>query len=108
MPKKKKKPYFHNNVEAYQEAPAELFESIEFEDFIDWKIKGYEIPSTVLCIIREYKDNGKIKEHVYQRRHAANRKMKQLVMAGHRFNVIDQEGCQEIIPTLPEYDDPLA
>ena len=34
--------------------------------------------------------------------------MKQLVMAGHRFNVIDQEGCQEIIPTLPEYDDPLA
>ena len=104
----KKRKYFPNNWKPIKDAPEEAFPPIEFEDFIDWKIKGYEIPSTVLCIIREYKTNGKVKEHVYQRRHAANRKMKQLVQAGHRFNVIDQEGCQEVIPVLPEYDDPLA
>ena len=32
----KKKPYFHNNVEALIKAPAEFFESIEFDEFMDW------------------------------------------------------------------------
>ena len=113
MPKKKKKPYFHNNVEAIKDTPDEYFlppdgENVLFEEFMDWKIHGYDIPSTVLCIIREHKPNGKIKEHVYQRRHAANRKIRRMIYDGHEFSIVDREGCQHVVPTLPEYDDPLA
>ena len=34
MPKKKK-PYFHNNVEAIMDVPAECFDSIPFDEFMD-------------------------------------------------------------------------
>ena len=108
MPKRKKKPYFHNNVRNIQDAPLECFPGLEFDEFMDWKISGYEIPATVLCIIREQKANGKIKEHIYQRRHAANRKIKQMIYDGHEFSIVDREGCQHVTPTIPEYDDPLA
>ena len=113
MPKRKKKPYFHNNADAIRAAPDEAFRDhngdlLYFDDFMDWKCGGYSIPATVLCIIKEYKANGKIKEHIYQRGYAANRKIKQMVMDGHEFSIIDREGCQLVIPTIPEYDDPLA
>ena len=112
MPKRKKKPYFHNNVEAIKDAPDEYFlppnGQITYEDFMEWKLNGYEIPATVLCIIREHKPNGKIKEHVYQRRHAANQKIKRMIYDGHEYSIVDHEGCQHVVPNLPEYDDPLA
>ena len=108
MPKRKKKPYFHNNVEALKDAPDDCFPDLEFDELMEWKLHGYEIPATVLCIIREHKPNGKIKEHVYQRRHAANRKIRRMIYDGHEFSIVDREGCQHVVPTLPEYDDPLA
>jgi len=105
---KRKKPYFHNNVEAIREAPDEYFIPLEYDILMDAKLAGYQLPATVLCIIKEYKKNGKVKEHIYQRGYAANRKIKRMIMEGHEFTLIDQEGCQHIIPTIPEYDDPLA
>jgi hypothetical protein len=59
-------------------------------------------------MIREQKPNGKIKEHIYQRRHAANKKIKELIYAGHEFTLIDHEHCEHVNPTFIEYDDPLA
>ena len=106
--RRRKKPYFHNNVEAIRAAPAEYFEPLEFDALMDAKLYGYHIPATVLCIIKEYKPNGKVKEHTYQRGYAANRKIKQMIMDGHQFSIVDREGCQHVIPTLPIYDDPLA
>ena len=105
----KKKDYFPNNWEAYSEADAELFESLPFDQFMDWKVAGWELPSSVTCIIREKNlRTGKIKEHVYQRRHAANKKIKQLMLSGHKFTIIDHEHCELVDPTFLEYDDPLA
>jgi hypothetical protein len=107
--KRRKKPYFHNNVEAIRAAPAEYFRDphgnlLSFDEFMDWKCGGYSIPATVLCIIKEYKPNGKVKEHTYQRGYAANRKIKQMIMDGHEFSIVDNEGCQQVIPTLPTYN----
>ena len=80
-----------------------------FEEFMDWRVLNIELPATVLCIIKEHKPNGKIKEHVYQRGYAANRKIKQLILNEQEFTVVDHEGCQQIYPdSLPLYDDPLA
>ena len=108
MPKRRKKPYFHHNVDAIKDAPLECFPPLEFDILMDAKLGGYDLPATVLCIIREHTHNGKRKEHVYQRRHAANRKMKKLTHEGKSFTIIDHEGCQHIDNTIPEYDDPLA
>ncbi len=109
----KKKPYFDNNVEAILNAPDEAFREpgndlLSFDDFMDWKFGGVMLPSQVLCMIREYKPNGKIKEHIYQRKHAANKKIKQLWLTGHKYTLIDHEHCEHIDPTAIQYDDPLA
>ena len=49
----KKKPYFPNNWKQYKDAPASWFDQILFEEFMDWKIAGWEMPSSVVCMIRE-------------------------------------------------------
>jgi len=114
MPKRKKKPYFDNHTAALMAAPDEAFtdpngEPLAFDDFMKWRVHSIELPPTVLCIIKEHKSNGKIKEHVYQRGYAANRKIKQLILNEQEFTVVDHEGCQHIYPdSLPLYDDPLA
>jgi hypothetical protein len=109
MTKRKKKPYFHNNVEAIREAPAEYFPPLAFDILMDAKDWCEDLPATVLCVIREQKSNGKIKEHMYQRGYAANRKIQQLIAAGHEFTIIDHAGpVQHYKSIIPEYDDPLA
>ena len=114
MPKKRrKKPYFHNNADAIMAAPDEAFRSHKddlptFDDFMNWRVCEIVLPATVLCIIKEHKPNGKIKEHVYQRGYAANRKIKQLILNEQEFTVVDHDSCQHVTPSLPLYDDPLA
>ena len=108
MPKKKRKPYFHHNVDAIKDAPLECFPTLDFEILMDAKLGGYDLPATVLCIIREHTHTGKRKEHVYQRRHAANRKINQLHLEGKEFTVIDHEGCMHFDNIIPQYHDPFA
>ena len=109
MPKKKK--YFPNNWEAYNEAPAEWFEPIPFEQFMDWKLAGWELPSSISCIIRSKNvKTGKIKEFVYQRESAAKNKARELMDIGEdEFLVCTQTEIHQMQPRyLEDYDDPLA
>lgn len=81
MPKKKK--YFPNNWKEYHSAPPEWFESLPYEQFMDWKIAGWQLPSSVECIIREENlETGKFTEHVYQRPHAAQKKVRAIMDEG--------------------------
>jgi len=110
MPKKKK-PYFHNSVEAIRQAPSEYFEEIEYEDFMDWKIAGWEIPASVDCIIRERNlVTNKIKEYVYQRSGAAHNKLRERMALGDReFTVCRADAIHLLRPNTEDpYDDPLA
>jgi len=57
-------------------APNEIFahcaEQFSVEDLIEQKTTGYEIPSSVLCIMRVHNlRTNKVAEHVYQQRLAA-------------------------------------
>ena len=62
----KKKRYYPNKLKQLRAVPAEMFEPIEFDDFMDWKIAGWQIPNEVLCIIREEDPkSGKIKDFTY-------------------------------------------
>tara|TARA_R100000008_G_C3474713_1_gene110764 strand:+ start:16 stop:375 length:360 start_codon:yes stop_codon:yes gene_type:complete len=71
-----KKKYYPNNYEWIKSMPAEFFDSIEFEEFMDWKVHGFRLPSSVSCIIREENTKtGKITEYVYDKQSAAKKKV---------------------------------
>ena len=78
---KKIKKYYPNNWAEYEAAPSSFFKEIDFMEFMLWKCEGWELPSSVCCLIREESElNGKfkIKEHVYQKPYAAKTKVKKL------------------------------
>ena len=102
----KKKKYFPNNWKKLKDVPEELFEGITYEDFMEWRVGGYEIPSSVNCIIREQNiDTGKVTEHVYQRNSAAQRKIKQLIELGEsEFVVCDDESVHHLYPKYLDDD----
>ena len=97
---KRKKKYFPNNWKPIQEAPDDAFPPIEFEDLMDWKIAGYEIPRSVAAIVREKNvDTGKIKEHVYKYRHAAKAKCRKLISDGNKeITIVQQDAVHFINP----------
>jgi len=72
--------YFPNNWEAFNAAPAEMFEPITFEEFMHWRVANWELPSSVACVIRvQDAKTLKVKEYAYQRRGAAENKIDQLM-----------------------------
>ena len=107
----KKKTYFHNNVEAIRKAPDAYFVPIPYDELMDWKIGGWELPSTCNYIIRERNLNtGKVKEYVYQKPGAAQKKLRQRMESGDcEFVVADHDTVHILTPHWEEdYDDPLA
>ena len=106
----KKKPYFHNNVKALMNVPAECFDSISYDEFMDWKIGGWELPSSCNYIIREQNiRTGKVKEYVYQKPSAARKKLEQRMESGEsEFTVADHDTVHFLTPKWEDYDDPLA
>ena len=111
MPKRKKKPYFPNNWEAIKDAPSECFLPLPYDEFMDWKIGGWELPSSVHAVIRE--ENlltGKITEHVYSRQGHAENKVRAIMARGEsEFIVANHEAVHVLTPKFEEdYDDPLA
>ena len=111
---KRKKPYHPNNWKAYAETPAECFDSISFDEFMEWKIHGWELPSSIVCIVRqENLKTGKIKEKIYKRPWAAVKALDSAIKKDllHRYTVVDEAQVQELIPKhllKEDYDDPLA
>ena len=105
-----KKKYFHNNYDAIAGSPSHWFDSIPFDDLMDWKIGGWEIPSSVSCMIRETNsETGKVKEYVYQKEGAARKKATEIMAKGNEFIVCTADAIQIMTPNLEEmYDDPLA
>ena len=64
MPKKD----FPNNFDKYRKIPADKFKTLEFEEFMDWKVAGWELPGSVACIIRvDNSRTNKVQEFVYRR-----------------------------------------
>ena len=95
----KKKPYFPNNWKKLKDVPEELFENIDFEDFMDWKITEWELPASVACIIRvTNRKTGKIKEHVYSKPKAAINFINKLMTEGHEFTICDENQVQLLQP----------
>jgi hypothetical protein len=101
------KRYFPNNYDMYKDAPDEMFEQHSFEEVMDWKVGGWELPSSVCCIIRVRDTKTyKVQEHVYMRRSAAQTKVSQLMHTPDiEFTVCDHEAIHHLICEKPDNDD---
>ena len=91
------KPYYPNNWEAFKAAPVEAFVPHTFEELMSWKVAGWELPSSVCCIIRA-ETKGKVKEYVYQKQYAAENKVKSLMAEGAEFTVCTDEAIHFVSP----------
>ena len=87
------KKYFPNNWQKFKDAPDDMFMPHTFEEVMDWKIAAWELPSNISCMIREADlKTKKVTEHVYQRSHAAQNKVRQLMAkTGVEFTVCTPE-----------------
>ena len=96
----KKKPYFPNNWKAIKDAPHQFFLPLPFEEFMEWKMMGWEIPSSVECIIREQNlKTGKVKEYVYTKLGNANRRCDKIMKEGKsEFTVCTHDDLAHMFP----------
>jgi len=85
--------YFPNNWQKFKDAPDEMFVPHMFVEVMDWKVAAWELPSNVCCMIREENlETKKVKEYVYQRHAAAEKKVAQLMKKdGIEFTVCTPE-----------------
>ena len=100
----KRKKYFPNNWQRYKDAPPHMFEEHFFIDVMDWKVSGWELPADVVCLIRAtHLKTKKVKEFVYKRRKAANKKLIELCNSKtHDICVTTHESQHYIGPNIYE------
>jgi len=107
-----KKKYFPNNWRAYKEAHHSFFIPIPYDEFMDWKIAGWEMPSSVSCMIRETnRRTGKVKEYIYSSETAAKNRARRIMDKGEsEFIVCTPNEIHYMEPELnyDEFEDPLA
>lgn len=74
-----KSPYFPNNWNEYKECDDDMFIPHTYEDLMDWKVANWELPSSIVCMIRITNvHTKKTKEHIYQSKAAAKKKLKEV------------------------------
>ena len=98
MKRGRKRNYYPNNWKQYKDSPDDMFINHTYEEFMDWKIEGWYLPSSVSCIIRE--DNritGKVTEHVYKRQGDARNKARAIMEAGESdFTVCTRDAIKQV------------
>ena len=94
------KKYFPNNWNRIAKVPSDYFESLPYDDFMDWKMNGWEIAGSHDCIIRTiHCETGVVKEYSYQRKDAAKKRLKKLLTESqHELIVCTHENIQHLKP----------
>ena len=95
-----KKEYYPNNWQEYKNLDDNNFIPHTFEELMSWKVANWELPSSVVCIIRvRNSDTYKVTEHVYSKRSAAQAKVDKLINTpGIEFTVVDHEAIHHLAP----------
>ena len=94
------KKYFPNNYNKIAACPAEFFEPIEYDLFMDWKMNGWEMMPEAQCIIRTVNcKTGKVKEYSYQRKSAAKKRLSKLLIEHeHELIICTDDNIQHLKP----------
>ncbi len=74
-----KKRLFANNWKEYRDTPCELFPEVPFDEYMDWRVHGWEILPSHCCLIRTCTKTGKVKEYSYKRWSAAEKRINRLM-----------------------------
>ena len=74
-----KKKVFTNNWKEYRDTPCEMFPEVPFDEYMEWRVHGWEILPTHCCLIRARTNTGKVKEYSYKRWSAAEKKINKLM-----------------------------
>ena len=101
----KKPKYFPNNWKAYKESPDQFFIPLTYNDFFNWKVMGWALPSSIACIIREETD-GKISEKVYSQPKAAQKYLETAMKTKNPktvYTIVNQDAVQVLYP-LKQHD----
>ena len=93
----KRKTYFPNKWKQYHDLPSEKYEPFPFDLLMDMK-DMWELKRTHICVVREENEQGQIKEHAYQRLHAAKKKVGQLMRDSKEFTVLTYDAMHHISP----------
>ena len=96
----KKSKYFPNNWKAYKSSPDEFFIPLTYNDFFNWKVMGWALPSSIACIIRE-ETNGKISEKVYSQSKAAHKYIETAMRTKNpktTYTIVDDAAVQVLYP----------
>ena len=104
-----KKRYYPNNWSVIKSAPDELFPTCGFDEFMEWKVAGWEIPSSIAAVIRTQNlETGKVKEYVYQNEKWARNRVSTLMDEGEcDITVCTTDAIHFIYPEDLEIDDEL-
>ena len=91
--------YYPNNYDAIKEAPSEYFEECTVEDFFEWKVNGWMMPSSISCILRaQHINTGKIKEHVYKSpQRAVNRLVSYMESGQYEVTVCNHDSISLVV-----------
>lgn len=104
----KRKKYFPNNWQKYKDAPAELFEEHLFIEIMEWRVCGWELPPDVCCLIRATHLKTKhVKEYVYKRTKAADKKLLELCKAKTHDICVTTHDSQHYIGPSTNHGDEL-
>ena len=95
-----KKPYHPNNWKLFKEAPDEAFHPHTYDEIMEYKIAGWELPADVACMIRATNlKNFKTKEYIYKRQHAAEKKIRKLMQEQtHEFIICTHDALHYVGP----------
>ena len=74
-----KKKLFANNWKEYRDTPVEMFPDVPFDEYMEWRVHGWEILPSHCCIVRAYAKNGKVQEYSYKRWSAAKKRITKLL-----------------------------
>ena len=107
MSKKKKKPYYPNNWSAIKECHDSFFFPIPFDEFMEWKIFGYEIPSSIDSIIREHNlETGKVTEYVYRTIDGGKKRARRIMEEGKsEFVVCTHDQVHHVYPEITQEEE---
>ena len=91
--------YYPNNYDAIKQAPSEYFEECTVEDFFEWKVNGWMMPSSISCILRaQHINTGKIKEHVYKSpQRAVNRLVSYMESGQYEVTVCNHDSISLVV-----------
>ena len=100
-----KRKYYPNNWDAIKQCPPHYFPEMPYEEFKEWKIHGYQLPSSHYGIVRvEDLDKNKITEYTYKSEHHIRQRLNKEVGGRKRITIATMDGVYHLIPNPIDFN----